>query len=234
LLYYIPRDLDVTLDYAFKALEIYKEINNEAEIAGCFHNISLVYSEQGEKIKALDYLKKSIEIHKRNNSTFSLILAQRALGDMYFSMDSLEKAKHYFIETIKLVNKSGLLNRIEIDNLMSLGQIAENQSNTPKALSHYQNALRKGFYIEERYIWKSCLKIAKLNIKMDKLPLAYKYLQKTEQYMEIYKKRVLVCMLPGMQKFIVVITCIGWLKGILKKHYNIMLKKMLHVIVLWT
>lgn len=62
IVYSLLKDYDNAEAYFLDALEIYKETNNEAQIARSYRNLSIAYTEKGNLSKARDYLQLCLDI----------------------------------------------------------------------------------------------------------------------------------------------------------------------------
>jgi len=130
----------IALDYYFKALKVYQEINNKNSISKAYNNIGVVYKSQKNYDKAIDYLLKALQIQNElKESTLPVTLTN--IGAIYFEQGKLElawsyysKAKSEFEKTEKSRNYGLLLNY--------MAEFYSKKGNASEALHYYNEALK--------------------------------------------------------------------------------------------
>ncbi len=130
----------IALDYYFKALKVYQEINNKNSISKAYNNIGVVYKSQKNYDKAIEYLQKALQIQNElKESTLPVTLTN--IGAIYFEQGKLElawtyysKAKSEFEKTEKSRNYGLLLNY--------MAEFYSKKGNASEALQYYNEALK--------------------------------------------------------------------------------------------
>jgi tetratricopeptide (TPR) repeat protein len=94
-----------------KALSYYEESlrlkTDEKEKAPTYNNIALIYDKKGNYQKAVEYLKKAIEIGERYGDYHGVSMWKLNLGNTYRKMKDYEKAEKYILEGLEGVKKVG-------------------------------------------------------------------------------------------------------------------------------
>jgi|GEM_PF-2845023 len=91
-IFYTISDLDNALKYYFKAVEIYKSLNQEYYLSSIYHNISFIYSSQNNAAKSMEYLKKSRKLESDSKDYYSLFSTEIAIANSYLEMKNDKKA----------------------------------------------------------------------------------------------------------------------------------------------
>ena len=163
-----------------KALKLYQENNQKANISKALNNIGIVYKAQQDNAKALEYFKKAFAIQEEIGEQNAAVTLTN-IGVIYYeSAQYLMALKYYHMAEqrfAKMDNKRGyaLLNNY-------LGDYYARQNNTDDAKAHYDKSL--GLYEELQNKFGASLalyNIGKLYLKQGKYteatPLALKSLE---------------------------------------------------------
>ncbi|WP_313803731.1 tetratricopeptide repeat protein [Flavobacterium sp.] len=114
------------------------EINNG--LARAYGSIGIVFSEQSNYAKALQYHLKALKIYESGNNPEKLARVYNNVGIVYKSQGEDFKALDYFVKCLKIQQKIGD-NTVGITTT-NIGNIYLNQKNYPKAFEYYSEAQR--------------------------------------------------------------------------------------------
>ena len=117
-----------------------KTTGDERFMAGNYTNLGLCYQNMGDDAKAVEYLKKAAELHKRHSETIERSTVENIIALIYLKNHDLHNADHYSKEAIKDAQNADdsdakkaayqTYNKV----LQEMGEYAE-------ALKYYQNFL---------------------------------------------------------------------------------------------
>ncbi len=108
------------------ALELYKKCSEYNEhkkmVFGSLINIATIYGAQGDHIEAAKYLKKALEICKKNNDSRCISNISFNLGIIYKKQDNLPLALESISESIKIAKNNGF-DRMQIMGYLEKGRV---------------------------------------------------------------------------------------------------------------
>lgn len=93
--YSVQKNYGPALSYYLKTLNLSRQINDGAEIAGTLGNIGELYISQSEYKKALPYLEEALAMHKKSGAAESEALEYSKLARVYAGLKNYEKAYAY-------------------------------------------------------------------------------------------------------------------------------------------
>ncbi len=138
---YRNRDLDSTVYYANKGLQLAEQLNFDKGKANCKHDLGLVYLRRNKDDSALEYYREALRIYEKINDKTSECQVLRAIGDIYCRQSKTDSA-------IKYNNKSAEISK-ETNNYMSLGLsyidiagIYSDQNNYIEAINYFLEGLK--------------------------------------------------------------------------------------------
>lgn len=157
--YYIISNYDQAINLYEKALNITekylddpdKTIKTKAKKlwANIIGNIGVVFHEQGNFAKALEYYFKALKINEEIGNKQSKAANFGNIGIVYDDLGDYSKALEYYFDALKIYNEIGHKLGI-VANLGNIGIVYDVQSNYVKALEYYFKAL----YISEKIGYK--------------------------------------------------------------------------------
>lgn len=100
-IFYTVLDNNNALKYYFKAIEIYKSINQEYYLSSIYHNISLIYATLNDIDKSMEYLEKTKELESRTNDYYRLFTTEMAISTLYLKKNNSKKAIEIIDDVIK-------------------------------------------------------------------------------------------------------------------------------------
>jgi signal transduction histidine kinase len=127
------------LNQMFAALKIYREIDDQVQIANSLNDISIVYANSGDLKKALEYFLQALEVFRRRKDERGESYALNNIGLIYQDLNDEPKAIHYFRLSMDIKKKHHDLYGIS-RGYINLGSIAEHHQRWNEALSYYLKA----------------------------------------------------------------------------------------------
>jgi len=107
-------EMDKSLKYNIKGLELFKKMKNNAHIAFLLNNMGILYGEMGEYELALEHLEESINLYEQNpHSLFNIETPIENLISLAIEHGDKERAQKYFHHLEKIYNQKRN-DRIEI------------------------------------------------------------------------------------------------------------------------
>lgn len=107
-------------------------------LARAYGSIGIVFSEQSNYSKALQFHLKAAKISERQNDDLKTARIYNNIGVVYMSQGDLFKALDYYIKCLDLQEKTG--DKTRGFTLTNIGNIYLKQQNTGSAFTYYQKA----------------------------------------------------------------------------------------------
>jgi signal transduction histidine kinase len=123
----------------FSALALYREINDRVQIAHSLNDISIIYANDEDYQKSLEYFKQALDIFKQMKDEKGESYALNNIGIIYQELGDEVKAKEYFILSLNIKKKHNDLYGIA-RGYTNLGTIAEDNKHWDEALNYYLRA----------------------------------------------------------------------------------------------
>ena len=178
-----PSALSKTLEYSTAILELARKEGDSASMVWAGRALGQVYNWLGKPKEALNILKASLEIAKRNNLEDEQKRILNNLGIAYTLTAEYHRALEVYFNTLVLREKDNDLNEIAA-TLNNIGLTYFKLRNYPKALEYYQAALSK---LQEGGV-KNFLDQQYANIG-----LCYNQMKEYDKAMEAFNKAIKVC-----------------------------------------
>jgi tetratricopeptide (TPR) repeat protein len=140
IIYFYQKDYEKALDYYLKSLEIERKYNDELGISISYINIGEIYQIRGEYKTALDYYLKALVLSKKYNDADGVGILFKEIGSIYTHLNDLYLAKTYLYMGLDIFVELQDKYRIA-ECLIAIGNLAEKEGNSSKAISSYSNAL---------------------------------------------------------------------------------------------
>ncbi|TAL58671.1 MAG: tetratricopeptide repeat protein [Bacteroidetes bacterium] len=142
---------DTGLYYNNAALHLAQQLKNSTNesiavqskkgIAASYGNMGIVYMEQGDYPKALEYYLKALKIVEETGDKNRIAIQLGNIGSIYNNQYDYPKALEYYIRALKLFEELG--NKEKIATVLSnTGIIHWYQEDYPRALEYYLKALK--------------------------------------------------------------------------------------------
>ena len=138
---YGKSDYARALEYSFKSLKQFKEIEDKTGTAKILGDIGVVYWFQSDYPHALKYFFDALRIHEERGIKNEIAATLSNIGLVYNSQEDYPKALDYLLKANRideeLGNKSGVA-----ANLGNIGELYMSLSNTTKALEYELKSLQ--------------------------------------------------------------------------------------------
>jgi len=116
--------------------------------ATAIHNLGIIYSEQSDDEKAIEYFNKSIVVSKASGNKNEVAISLQAIAQIDIRKGNNTKALNQLYECLKIFEEVG--DEIGIADVhLSIGDIAYLQRDYHKALEHHQKSLE--LYTKNKY-----------------------------------------------------------------------------------
>lgn len=182
--YYFESDYTKSIDELEKIVDIYRKDNQPQSQIETYQNISDIYLQNNERIKAVEYLNRALEIaNDLQNDTIKGDL-YKSLGYAYEQKGNYDKAIENYLASLtykeKLLDKQG-----QASNYNSLGLIYYYQTNYTFALKNFKKALKLVKEIDFKFGIASILTnmaniyMERDNDKIDSINIAISYYEKS-------------------------------------------------------
>ena len=157
-------------------MKIAEQIGDKYKIAASLSNIGIVYDEQADYAKALDYYFKALKMKEELGAKDLIASTLCNIGVIYFKQADYPKALDYYFRSLKIDEELGAKYSIPMV-LGNIGSVYGEQADYPKALEYYFRTLRMVQELENKNDEAIALgNIGSLYIKQNKLSEADKYL----------------------------------------------------------
>jgi len=133
-------NIDKTLEYYNKSLEINEKVGNIAMKNGLLNNIGRVYYYKGKFDKSIKNLTDSLEIRERIGDKYGISLSFVNLGLIYADKGQFDKAIDYHKRSFEIVDELGD-NYVKSINLRGLGKIYYLKDELENSYEYYQKAI---------------------------------------------------------------------------------------------
>lgn len=135
------------LSYYEKSLQLMEDLygNDHAEMANVYHNIAYVYSDQGQKDKAIELAEKALKIRLANPSSepvdAELANIYSSAGLFHIYAGNIDKALTYLVEAEKIWQNSKHDDDAESLTYNNLAMAYNAKGDKDKALEYFDKAL---------------------------------------------------------------------------------------------
>lgn len=123
----------------FEALTLYREINDRVQMGHSLNDISIIYANDEDYQKSLEYFKQALDLFKQMKDDKGQSYALNNIGIIYQELGDQKKAKEYFILSLDIKKKHNDLYGIA-RGYTNLGTIAEDNKQWEEALTWYVKA----------------------------------------------------------------------------------------------
>ncbi|HXD31170.1 MAG TPA: tetratricopeptide repeat protein [Pyrinomonadaceae bacterium] len=128
------------IEYHQRSLVLQREIGDRAGEAGALHDIGLIYKSRKQLSRAIEFYKKALPIYREVGDKEGEASTLAGLGDMY-GVDEAQLALDCYLVALKLRDELGL-HAEQGRMLNAMGNVYNVLGDTPKAMSHYKEALQ--------------------------------------------------------------------------------------------
>lgn len=144
-IYYFTGRLNMALDFNQRIIRLLEKNNqDDREFAFIYNKMGLIYIEMDNYIKAIECLKKSIDLKEKvyGESHIAIADGYNNLGTVYMLKDEKDKALQFFMKSLKIKNKRYKGSHVSLANsYKEIGQLYTRGKNIDLALKYLQDAL---------------------------------------------------------------------------------------------
>lgn len=97
-------DIPGALEYYYKSLKLYEEIDYKTNVSALQNNIGFIYKDQGDIKKALDYFLKNLKYFKEHHDSSNISLTLNNIGIVYIDNNQFDDALKCYEECINILN----------------------------------------------------------------------------------------------------------------------------------
>lgn len=133
-------DIDAALEHYNKSLQYNVENNSSIGKVICHTSISKVLLLQGKYKEAYKYINEVVSVSEGIGNHYYTSDVYVTFGNVLLKLDSLDKAKVYLEESLKVANKHKIPSGVNHSNLY-LSELYEKKKNYEKAYSFYKKAI---------------------------------------------------------------------------------------------
>jgi len=191
ILYGITKQQELSREYSFKALELFKQVNDPPSVVATYCNVGLSYMEQGRPEQALYYYKTALSDNIKTSPT-QRVAAVRGVGSCYLALKDYKLAEQYYLRALAVSQKEKV-NKSVFECYKALVAIYSGLGDYKKALSYkdaYQ-AMKDSTLNNDRINKVQQLEVEYRTAQKDK-ELVQKHLQLQHQENTIQKKNRLI------------------------------------------
>jgi tetratricopeptide (TPR) repeat protein len=139
----LAEDINKSLDYYMKSLEMFENENAEINIADACTNIANVYEDMGNYEKSYEYIKRALELYKERKAVYNIAITKKIMANIYYkdqkkpvSVDSIIKCLNEALETYEKIGHV----RGTASILGKIGDIYLDEGDFKSAVATYQQA----------------------------------------------------------------------------------------------
>ena len=150
---------DKALDYYNRTLEIQKQIDDKAGLAGTYINLSSILLKNGLVQQALEYYYSSLRLEEETGNNVGIARALNGIGYIYYLQNDEQKAKEHYDKSLKIRQELGDKYGIATC-LNNIGLLYRDKGEWDEALEYYNKCLK----LEKELVDKNGIAISLGNI----------------------------------------------------------------------
>lgn len=174
-------DVHESLEHYKNAMSLYHQMDEKAEMGTMYNNIGQAYSILGNKIKALNYYNKALQIQKKYDSERAINTLIN-IGQTHLNFDDHKTALKYYEEALPLIKHTNN-KMMEASLLNGMGQINFKLDKFYEAISVFTRALNLSIEIND---------VPKQAATVSNIGMAYSSLRNYQQALNHYDKALLL------------------------------------------
>ncbi|PLX10450.1 MAG: hypothetical protein C0598_10315 [Marinilabiliales bacterium] len=136
---YFDANMNKAIEYTYRALYIFKELDDMEGLAACYNNIGLFYEEKGELDSSLTNYMKSLKYEEIRGDNTGMAFSYFTLGNTYYYKDQLMLSLDYYFKSLEIIKNSDN-NEMKAVLYNAIGVIYEDSKEYDQALQYYNNA----------------------------------------------------------------------------------------------
>ncbi|MCK4826820.1 tetratricopeptide repeat protein, partial [bacterium] len=141
-----------------KALELYRDLNEQVEVGKILNNIGASFYAQGNYQKSLEYYFNVLEVSEEKGMDILNAKVLNNIGNIYEKLDKPDQALEYYNKSYNFFSSEEGYEREEAYMLLNIGLIYYAKREISYALKYYQQALPILVDIDDKYGISECKK----------------------------------------------------------------------------
>ncbi|HWY13179.1 MAG TPA: tetratricopeptide repeat protein [Bacteroidia bacterium] len=138
--YFYEAKYELTIEYANKAMEIYKKTNNIQGLASCNNTLGNAHMSLGKYDEAEIFFKKNYNNRKKLGVSKIVAAACNNLGLLASDRGDFKAAANYYIESLRIKDSIGDTKGVN-STYNNLGLLYARQNDSKTAIKYYQKSL---------------------------------------------------------------------------------------------
>ncbi|WP_157976922.1 tetratricopeptide repeat protein [Taibaiella helva] len=126
---------DESLELSYRGLALAQQGQFSQWEMVLLNNIGDLYFNMGQPAKAIPYLERALKVEGQGIAPYYRNMAVFTLGEVYYSLKDMDKAKMYFSMSLELARKHGIVRDL-IESNRKLAQICAQQGDFAGAFAH--------------------------------------------------------------------------------------------------
>jgi len=188
--HYFAGNYEKTIEYAYTALEIFRERTVDGTTVGNAKDTITIYGALGETYailrmwdKSLEFDLKELDLMKRNNfKNVELMMATFHAGTQFYNMGEIDSAKVYFFKALAYPGRSLNMTTLKYRNNIHLGWLYNYAGKIDSALYYLHTANK--YYNEKGFLFWALVtsnNLGYIHYKNNELNKAEKYYLQSER-----------------------------------------------------
>ena len=94
-------DYEKALNYDFKAIELYRTINRQNDVASVLSNIGMLYMDRNENDRARSYYMQSLQMKIALQDTYGMMLSSNNVGSTFLNLNQSDSVRIYCLQSLQ-------------------------------------------------------------------------------------------------------------------------------------
>ncbi len=151
-------DYTSQLENLQKALDIYTELDNQAEVGKILNNFGVSFYYQGNYQKSAEHYFSALEVFEEKGMDKFNAMVLNNIGEVFEKLKKPDQALDYYNKSYKIFNSMKGYEREKAYLLLNIGRVYFNKRDLSLALKCYQQALPIFLDFDEKYNVAECYK----------------------------------------------------------------------------
>jgi signal transduction histidine kinase len=97
-------DYEKALNYNFKAIELYRSIDRQNDVASVLSNIGMLYMDRNENVRARGYYMESLQMKIALQDTYGMMLSSNNVGSTFLNIRQSDSVRIYCLQSLQFAN----------------------------------------------------------------------------------------------------------------------------------
>lgn len=177
-------NVELGLEYYFKATKIFKALDSLPDLGACYNNIATIYANQGEHDLAMQYFWESIEINLQFDNTEVVAASLNNIGRIYYLQGNVREALELYYKAL-YISEANDFKRMASSSIYNIANVYYDQKHYKVALDNYFRAFEIERNLGDKFGMAYSLRaIGNVYEKVNRDADALKYYQKSEELLD--------------------------------------------------